>query len=434
MIKFPCKCGQLFNLTEDMAGGLIQCQRCGLLADVPSLSDLPFLSEDGTIKLEEAMRRTDANELGDMQQAFSARTVDTRGHEKDLRPGRAHFEAIGTSASDDLPRALPKYDPATGDLIRPLELIDEVPRPVVALDSSTSASLAPVPAIPLRPAAAVRSVGYAVGESRKQITPGSLLIELLMPQNAIVLFFLFAFYVLSGMVGSFLAVGGRHFQISLQILNIPLWMILAHYGCVIEDTGPDNRDELPRPLRHFALSEDIATPFFRVLTAGVICFFPVFIASMPSVALGENRLVVMLILQLIGSFFLPAVLLTTVTGTTLHNLRPDRVLAVIRQCGGDYVLSVGAFLLALIPSTFYLVSPSVFFGNANNKVLQHLSREYVSLPLLAISVYLAHFFCWHLGLMYRAHHDEFPWLLQRHIRRDKATFEVERAAARKTPR
>jgi hypothetical protein len=142
----------------------------------------------------------------------------------------------------------------------------------------------------------------------------------------------------------------------------------------------------------------------------------------------------MLFLELAGAFFLPAVLLTTVTGTTLLNLRPDRVLAVIRRCGGDYILSVGAFLLMLVPSTFYLVAPRIFFANASSTIIKNMSREYVMLPLLAICVYLAHFFCWHLGLMYRAHHDEFPWLLQRHIRRNKAALDMARATTRKSAR
>ena len=48
MITFPCKCGYSFEVPQDMAGGLIQCPTCGLLADVPLLSDLPTLNQDGT--------------------------------------------------------------------------------------------------------------------------------------------------------------------------------------------------------------------------------------------------------------------------------------------------------------------------------------------------------------------------------------------------
>ena len=63
-----------------------------------------------------------------------------------------------------------------------------------------------------------------------------------------------------------------------------------------------------------------------------------------------------------------------------------------------------------------------------------LEEPYVQLPLLAVCVYLAHFFCWHLGLLYRAHHDDFPWLMQRHVKRNRATLQVAQAMARKTNR
>ena len=35
--------------------------------------------------------------------------------------------------------------------------------------------------------------------------------------------------------------------------------------------------------------------------------------------------------------------------------------------------------------------------------------------MLAGAIYVAHAFCWQLGLIYRTYHDRFPWILQRHI-------------------
>jgi hypothetical protein len=35
--------------------------------------------------------------------------------------------------------------------------------------------------------------------------------------------------------------------------------------------------------------------------------------------------------------------------------------------------------------------------------------------MLLVGIYLSHAFAWYLGLMYRAHHGQFPWILQRHI-------------------
>jgi hypothetical protein len=117
--------------------------------------------------------------------------------------------------------------------------------------------------------------------------------------------------------------------------------------------------------------------------------------------------------ELIGSFFLPAVVMTTITGTTMLNLRPDRVLSVIGRCGGDYLLAVGVFLLSALPTAFYLLAPNTDWMNP--KIAAHLQSAIVYMPVLAVCVYLMHYFCWLVGLMYRIHHDQFPWVLQRHI-------------------
>ena len=39
-----------------------------------------------------------------------------------------------------------------------------------------------------------------------------------------------------------------------------------------------------------------------------------------------------------------------------------------------------------------------------------------ALPLAAII--LMHYFCWVLGIMYREHQPQFPWVLQHHTRRE----------------
>jgi hypothetical protein len=55
--------------------------------------------------------------------------------------------------------------------------------------------------------------------------------------------------------------------------------------------------------------------------------------------------------------------------------------------------------------------------------------------VVLLSIYITHFFCWHLGLMYRAHHDVFPWVLQRHEKKPRkdamSQLELQRAAQRR---
>ena len=48
MIRFACKCGFEFNVTEDRAGHMLQCPRCSLLVDVPRREELSWLGPDGT--------------------------------------------------------------------------------------------------------------------------------------------------------------------------------------------------------------------------------------------------------------------------------------------------------------------------------------------------------------------------------------------------
>ncbi len=206
------------------------------------------------------------------------------------------------------------------------------------------------------------------------------------------------------------------FQVSLQVLNVPLWLIMAHYGCVIEETALEARDELPRPLRNLDLSDDLIGPFINVVIAGLICYFPAIVAGIPRIPLdGHTRFLLVLLFELLGSFFRPAVLLTTIAGSTLLNLRPDRVVAVILRCGGDYILAVGVFLIAMLSTTFYLMPPGSESQWMDPKLLERLRSPIVTIPALAVCVYLTHYFCWLLGLMYRSHHDSFPWVLQRHI-------------------
>jgi hypothetical protein len=417
MITFPCKCGHAFNLTEDQAGGLTQCPRCGLLNDVPSLNDLAGMSADGTFNIDDAPPVTDGITLADLHEAFTPHTTDASGREKDLRQGDAYFRSVGMRGPLEPDRIAPRYDPVTGELVRPLELRQEQPRPVLPMeDSAPGSSHEPAPQAVL-PVAPIKSISYAAGATRKHVTPVTLLLELFMPANAFVMFFVFLFAIVAALASVMLAVYSGLFHLPLQVLNIPIWMILAHYGCVIEDTGPDNRDELPRPLRNLSLGEDLWNPFIHVIIAGVICYFPAILAGLPGIPLGPSRGIIILLLQVIGSLFLPAVLLTSVTSGTIANLRPDRVLAVISLCGSQYLLSVIAYLLAMAAALLVFLAPALLPVNPNNPIIKRMGEAYVLLPLLAVSIYLAHFFCWHLGMMYRAHHEQFPWVLQRHVKR-----------------
>src|SRR5690606_21918790 len=122
-------------------------------------------------------------------------------------------------------------------------------------------------------------------------------------------------------------------------------------------------------------------------------------------------------LSLAGVVLLPALILTTVTGTTLMNLRPDRVVGVIRACGGDYLVSLIGCVVALGIYFLHIFGYDLLPDDwlAAHPWLNGLMHPTVEYTTLGVAVYCGHFFTWHLGIVYRRHHDKFPWILQRHI-------------------
>jgi hypothetical protein len=122
---------------------------------------------------------------------------------------------------------------------------------------------------------------------------------------------------------------------------------------------------------------------------------------------------------------------------SLNNLRPDRLGGIIRAAGADYVLS---FLLWTIGLPLLAYS---FFGvwmipqDVRPEWVYNLNRMVVAIPLLFGTIILLHFASWHLGLIYRRHHDQFPWVLQRHVsarREAEAKKAAEIRAMRRKPK
>src|SRR5439155_7704203 len=124
MIKFPCHCNHTFVVDDDKAGGTIQCPQCGRLNDIPSLSDLEHIERDGTFKIEAPIIESEEDRLEKLRRAFARGTTDDEGKEIDLRPS---IHDVRKAGSIEIPLALrdqvmpgaPKYDPETGELIRP---------------------------------------------------------------------------------------------------------------------------------------------------------------------------------------------------------------------------------------------------------------------------------------------------------------------------
>jgi hypothetical protein len=173
-----------------------------------------------------------------------------------------------------------------------------------------------------------------------------------------------------------------------------------------------------------------------MFTALGYCFLPAVIlfAALPLPIKG-----VALLPLALGLFFFPAALLTAVTGSTVLNLRPDRLAGVIRICAGQYMLSFFVWLLALplfAYSLFGIYLIPVQYREDHQWIYQ-LNRPAFTFPLLFVSIIVMHFATWHLGLLYRHHHDKFPWVLQKHYsarREAEAAKAAEIRAQRRKPR
>lgn len=397
MIRFPCHCGHEFELPEDSAGGTIQCPHCGRLNDVPTLSDLANLTSDGTFKINQPAASIEADRMAQLRRAFARRRNDDSGNPIDLRPTLDEVDQIGAeeiplSLADQVRPGAPKYNPETGELVRPLNV-----RPMDRPDEST---------IPM----AGRAIGYSSGDLAARYSPVRILIELLLPMNLVVMLFVllahvvaqFALYIIFGWVVSLLIAG----------------LIMAHYATVVEEIGPEDRDELPRPLRNVSIGDDLWRPFCHFFLSLAVCYWPMVTAWYLGVTKGEAILVSLIpALFGLGGFLFPAVLLTmTTSGAPLANLRPDRIWSIIRQSGGGYLASV---IFCLPASGLYLwllvgldLLPRQWM--AANPWMMYLNHFVVVYLLIWIAIYLTHFFAWHLGLLYRRHHDQFNWTLQRH--------------------
>ena len=86
MIRFVCNCGHRLEVPEDQAGDSLQCPKCGLLVDVPTLSELQNFTEDGTYRMDAGGPvATDSDRMADLGIIYSATKLDEEGNEIDLR-------------------------------------------------------------------------------------------------------------------------------------------------------------------------------------------------------------------------------------------------------------------------------------------------------------------------------------------------------------
>lgn len=399
MIRFPCSCSYVFTLEDDMAGSLIQCPRCRRLTDIPHLNELPTFEADGTLKLDEVPRPPEdpAQRLEDLDRSFSR----LRAEQEDIDL-RSTVEPIQRTAQPAAPqRSAPRYDPITGELIRPLEL-----RPLAP----------PATVIPF----AKPAVGYSAEGLSRTLSAGGIFVELFRPINFVVLCVILALWLLGQVI--YLILNG-----ALSMAGLSAWgaylpfiaLVLAHYGNVIDETGRESRDELPRPLRDLGWGEDLWGPFSSLFLGLLLCFWPL-LALLPLARHSPIPAAAGAILLIVGTLFLPAVWLTLLSSGAWANLRPDRLFRTMTSCGLPYFGTVLVLLTALAAHAIYLrrmlwhhAFPASWL--TTHPWLKLFDSFPVALSFLFLGTYLMHFACWHLGAMYNRHHEHFDWIFQRHI-------------------
>ena len=406
MIDFDCLCHRYrFSVPAELAGDTIQCPECKRLNDVPTEDESRQIDADGGYKVDLI---PDAQELdSDLAIRAYSRSRLHDGDEIDMRQTFDDVIRAGVQAGPAFVgprRVVPRYDPVTGELIVPLKIKDEAPKSVIPLEPDPDE--VPLAAIPIAP----KPLEYNRAHVRSTtIAMASAFIQLLTTGNIAVMFFVWVAMLLIYP----LQFGGPAAFLAIFVV---MAAVLAHYGNVVDEIGPTDRDELPVMLRNASISEDLWWPFVKVIVSLFACFLPTLLVE-GSHLRGELKDVAALLCEMFGCFIAPAVLLTMITSGVYANFRPDRVLGVVHICGFQYLIAVATFTAGFamhVPAVLVttggfaaLMGPSSLMGS--------LSAMGVGTLFFAGAVYLTHAAMWQIALLYRAHHSEFPWIMQRHV-------------------
>ena len=397
MIRFACRCKYVFEVPADAAGTQLQCPECHRLVDVPSMEELAGLGEDGSYRISTPEAKSDPHHFEDMRRVYSKEKVDEFGDEIDLRQTHEQFLAAGTEDHfDDFAAGgeRPKYDPETGELVRPLEMREEL-KP-----------LPPPMAVPM----AQTTLNYATPGLQTRYSIWAPFVMLFSPINLAAMFFVLIGHLF--MVMAMFSVFTAFFAIAIVGAGL-----VAHYGVVIEEIGIEEKDEVPRFLRHFNIADDIWLPFARVFLAWMICFGPgriVWTVWMNMKGAHFELALAWMGLDLAGLIFLPGVVLITTTSGSISNLRPDRVLGTIGKIGARYAFFV---LLYAVGFAIYVVgivlTPSHFVSIIHAKSFSSwFDYGLISWGTLIVGIFLMHWFAWLIGMEYRTGHMGFPWVFQ----------------------
>ncbi len=271
-----------------------------------------------------------------------------------------------------------------------------------------------------RPRATLPYDQWAYDTSRRSLA--LLPLDLLQPANAIVMVMIFVGFLIAEFT-AFLAVGGA-FPLGVVSLIIIL-LSVSHYVNVIDETGPEARDEMPPPLRDVSLWDDLLKPVILLVVALAVCFGPAaLIWHVGGWQMNGAIVALVAAVALVGAYIFPAVMLTLVAGGTIMNLMPWRLLRVIAVGGRNYAIAAGILLPLMVGLHVAagVVLSELIVGAFGWTIMSlttapsPLVLGVVGHLLLLAAVFSAHLFSWWMGRLYQRGHARYGWLLQRHER------------------
>jgi hypothetical protein len=296
----------------------------------------------------------------------------------------------------------PRYDPFTGELIRPHVVEEHV--------QSFAAKAAP------RVQPISKSKMRGVIEAPPPHSWLILLVEMFMSRNAGVL-------VLMTVINTVLA-WGIAFTVGIKagfFFFVPLAGLLCSagfYSIIVQETGPGQSHELPRPVRDFEFRTDMLEPLLHLLISVALCYGPVGILWL---TIGDEKTAAnaALVAGIIGTIVFPAFFLTICADAMLVNLRPDRLLSVIFAAKLSYLPVVLGWTVGMAMT----LDGMAYSYNAFVKLFDGLV-EYHPLPtwyldnwweacgFIGVGCYLSYYACWQLGMVWRMHYKNFKWVAQ----------------------
>jgi len=386
MIEFSCLCGVKFSLGDEMAGEMFQCKACSRLVTVPTLDDLQYLKADGTYDIDESAQAS---------KRVDHAPVKSGEH---IAPVAAGDQSIPYDLEDAVMPA-PRYDPFTGELIRAHE--------IVVTPDTEEAKKKPR----TQPITKMKNRGAVTAAPRFPAL--QVLGEMFMAHNMSVLILMSLLHAGMAFFTYFTIEEGFFFFFYIPVLM--MFVFLGYYAIIVQETGPGDKDDLPTPLRSFEFRADLWEPFMFMFLSIIACFAP---AAVVEYNLGDHPISYWIgnAMLLLGMFVMPAVFLTAATSGVIANFRPDRVLGVIVKSGLNYLAVVAAWLagIGMIFDGWVGLYVAGFhvFGKPFTKAW-YVCNVGPSFVLLFGGLYFSYYACWLLGLIWRKHYQEYPWIAQR---------------------